>query len=105
YVDGRWCVSDTDDWVDVVDPARRQVAARVPRAATAEVDLAVTAASAAWQSWRWVSPFERAKLLHALGEQVAASTDDIAVAITREMGKPHDEARGEVRKLAKTFHC
>ncbi|WP_433555725.1 aldehyde dehydrogenase family protein [Pseudonocardia xinjiangensis] len=103
YVDGRW--EDGGGAVlEVRDPATGDVVARVPESTERDVDRAVTAARRAWDSWRWVNPSVRAGYLHATADALAAATDRVAAAITREMGKPLPEARGEVEKLAKTFH-
>lgn len=104
FIDGQWVTGDPAGWLDVVNPATGEPVARVATAAGAEVDAAVAAARRAWQTWRWVNPARRAHLLHALADEVAAAEATIGEAITREMGKPLSEARGEVRKLATAFH-
>jgi succinate-semialdehyde dehydrogenase/glutarate-semialdehyde dehydrogenase len=103
YIDGRW--EDGDGTVlEVHDPATGEVVARVPDSTEQDVDRAVTAARRAWNTWRWVNPTVRAGHLHAAGDALAAAKEQVAAAITREMGKPIPEATGEVEKLAKTFH-
>lgn len=100
-----------DSWVessgpslDVVNPATGQPVARIQDADQATVDEAVGAARAALPGWKGTNPHKRAVVLHDVGRAISEDVDKIAVEITREMGKPLDEARGEVRKLAEAFH-
>ncbi|WP_198155236.1 aldehyde dehydrogenase family protein [Candidatus Burkholderia verschuerenii] len=79
---------------------RRSASSRAPDADQAAID----AAARAFVTWRRVNPFERSRLLHAIGECIAEDERAIALAITTEMGKPLAEAQGEARKLAKAFH-
>jgi succinate-semialdehyde dehydrogenase/glutarate-semialdehyde dehydrogenase len=104
FVDGAWVDSAGDGMLSVVNPATLQVVAEVPDSDDRDVDHAVTAACRAFGTWRWVNPSIRAGHLHAVGRVVADAEDRLAGSITREMGKPLSEARGEVRKLARTFH-
>lgn len=104
FVDGSWIDASATEQVAVVNPATGEQVALVPDSGEDDVDRAVRAASAARRGWRRTNPFERAAFLHAIGDQVHASVDAVATAITREMGKPLDEARGEVRKAADAFH-
>lgn len=104
HIDGQWLGSTGGRQLSVVNPATQEVVARVPDSDERDVDFAVGAAVKAWDTWRWLNPSVRAGHLHRVGDAVAAGEEDLARSITREMGKPLGEARGEVRKLAKTFH-
>jgi succinate-semialdehyde dehydrogenase / glutarate-semialdehyde dehydrogenase len=104
YIDGVFGNDAVRDWIDVLNPATERVVARAPDADQATIDAAVDAAARAFVTWRRVNPFERSRLLHAIGECIAEDERAIALAITTEMGKPLAEAQGEARKLAKAFH-
>ena len=104
YVDGQWLGGASGSWLSVVNPATEEIVARVPDSDGQDVDHAVRAARAAWGTWRWLNPSVRARYLHAAADEIAAAETPMATAITREMGKPLGEARGEVKKLAKAFH-
>jgi succinate-semialdehyde dehydrogenase/glutarate-semialdehyde dehydrogenase len=54
----------------------------------------------AFVSWRWSTGFERGHLLRELARLSLRRLDDLATSMTLELGKPLDEARGEVRKFA-----
>lgn len=102
-VNGIWGVDGGEDWFTVVNPATEQPLARIAVASAATVDRAVDAARRAFPGWRDVGPYRRATLLRALAAGVDERRDAIARALTAEQGKPLDEARGEVTKVARTF--
>ena len=82
---------------DQLNPSdTRDVASRFVPTSTAEVADAVAAASAAAPGWRATTGPARADRLYAWGEAIAARAEALAQAITREVGKPIGEARGEV---------
>lgn len=101
-VGGSW-VEAGDPVVDVVDPATGEVVTRIPDTDPAGVDAAVAAARAALPDWRSTTPFHRARLLHALADQVREHRDELVGLVTLEMGKPLREAGNEVDKLADAF--
>jgi len=75
----------------------------VPRAGAGEVDEAVAAARRALPAWRSLAPGERARLLHALADAVAAHREELAVLEARNAGKAIGDARGEMGMVADTF--
>lgn len=104
YVDGAWERSASGGgWIEVENPAREVVIGRVPRCGPAEVDRAVRAARRAFPAWRALTPHRRAEFLRAAGSELARRRDEVARTVTAEMGKPLDEARGEVDKVVRTF--
>ena len=82
----------------VFDPAAGRTTAEVDLAGAAEVDLAVAAARAAWDTWRSTSLAHRTRLMFAFRQLVEAHADDVARRITAEHGKVLDDARGEVAR-------
>jgi succinate-semialdehyde dehydrogenase / glutarate-semialdehyde dehydrogenase len=104
FIDGRWDGSSASETFEVFNPATGEPVGRGPQSGEADVDQAVAGARRAFESWRWTLPDERAQLVHRLGDEAERRLDEIATAITREQGKPLDEARGEVRKLISMLH-
>ena len=101
FIDG--VRADTPEWFPVEDPATGLVLASV---ADADVDdglRAVDAAARAQQSWGTSSPRTRSDLLRRVYEQITAESEDLALLITLEMGKPLAEARAEVTYAAEFF--
>ena len=103
FIDGAWTTEGAEDSFTLFNPATEQPIARIAAASEALVGRAVAAARAAFPAWRDLGPYKRADLLRALARVVDARRDGIAEAVTREQGKPLDEARGEVSKVARTF--
>ncbi|KAA8643772.1 aldehyde dehydrogenase family protein [Aspergillus tanneri] len=79
-----------------VNPANRQPNPPVPVSTAADLDRAVTAARAAFQKWSRTSLEERRTALSAFADLLEENTDVFAALLTREQGKPLDQAAAEV---------
>jgi malonate-semialdehyde dehydrogenase (acetylating)/methylmalonate-semialdehyde dehydrogenase len=82
----------------VWNPATGAQQAEVLLASTADVDLAVSAAAAAYRTWSQSSISQRVAVLFAFRELVNARRDDLAEIISDEHGKVLSDARGEVQR-------
>jgi aldehyde dehydrogenase (NAD+) len=82
--------------LDVVNPATEQVIAQVPDASREDLDRAVEAARLAFPAWSQTPIAERKAKLVALGQAIMDHADGLMRLLTREQGKPHAEAQGEV---------
>jgi len=102
-IGGEW-VSGAGAVLDVQNPATQETIGTINNATTEEIDRATHAARKAFPAWARLSPFKRSELLHRAGDLIDQRKDDIARAMTTEQGKPLNEARGEVSKLAQTLH-
>src|SRR5204863_9690753 len=89
--------------IEVIEPATEAVLEKLPRAGVEEVDAAVERARVAFPLWRAIAPAERASLLHALADALAAQREDLAVLEARNAGKPIADARGEMDMVPATF--
>jgi malonate-semialdehyde dehydrogenase (acetylating) / methylmalonate-semialdehyde dehydrogenase len=87
-----------DRFGDVTDPATGAVTRRVALGTAEDVDRAVQAASAAFESWGATSLAKRSTVLFGFRERLAARAGDVARIITAEHGKTVDDARGEVQR-------
>lgn len=83
-------------WLRKTDPADDSEVARVAATAAKAIPLAMQTARQAQAEWVRVAPADRAAMLDAAADSVAAAADDLAWLITREMGKPLADARGGV---------
>ncbi|MGZ7015458.1 MAG: aldehyde dehydrogenase family protein, partial [Acidimicrobiales bacterium] len=88
YIDGAWVPSDGTDTIDVINPSTEQVITAVPAGTPTDVDRAVAAAKAAFETWGFTSKEERGKYLQAIAEGLAARSDEIAQVISDELGMP-----------------
>jgi malonate-semialdehyde dehydrogenase (acetylating) / methylmalonate-semialdehyde dehydrogenase len=82
----------------VWNPATGVQQAELLLASTADVDTAVTAAAAAFETWGQSSLSQRTKVLFAFRELVNARMGDLAGIISDEHGKVLSDARGEVQR-------
>ncbi|MFF4561942.1 aldehyde dehydrogenase [Streptomyces sp. NPDC001435] len=90
---------------DTVDPWTREAWAEVPLGGAAEADRAVTAARRAFDEGPWprMGFAERGRILHRLADLMEEHTDELALADTRDMGKPLAQARHDVARSALNF--
>ncbi|MBA3848744.1 MAG: succinylglutamate-semialdehyde dehydrogenase [Opitutus sp.] len=82
-----------------VNPATGETVWTGPAATAADVDRAVAAARAVFPAWRDRPVEERATLLRAFAARLTAGKDELARAISAEVGKPHWEALTEVQSM------
>ena len=93
---GDWVAADDGATFDVINPARGDVVARVADFSRTETARAIEAAEAARHAWAARPAKERAQILRKWYDLMVANTEDLAIILTAEMGKPLAESRGEV---------
>ncbi|MGE7991114.1 aldehyde dehydrogenase family protein [Pseudomonas sp. NPDC089554] len=81
-----------------VDPYTGEQIGHYPYDTDAVLDAALQRAKAGFARWRQVSLGQRSEYLLALAAALQANHEALAVMITREIGKPIAQARGEVSK-------
>ncbi|KKI74769.1 succinate-semialdehyde dehydrogenase [Burkholderia pseudomallei] len=100
YIGGEWQAADSDATFEVFDPATGESLGIVPKMGAAETARAIDAAQAAWAGWRMKTAKERAAILRRWFDLVIANSDDLALILTTEQGKPLAEAKGEIAYAA-----
>lgn len=98
FVDGQWVRSSASDYLDVMNPATAQALTTVPLSPGAEVETAVSKASAAFYEWRRTPSGERIQPLFRLKTLLEESRDELARIITNECGKTYGESLGEIQR-------
>ncbi len=88
YINGRWVDPARPNDYEVIDPATEESVATISLGSATDVDTAVDAAASAFTSWRATTVEQRLDLLAALKETYLARSDEIAYAMTVEMGTP-----------------
>ncbi len=91
---------------DSVDPYTQETWATVALGGAPEADLAVTAARTAFDEGPWprMGFAERGALIHRLADLITEHADELAMADTRDMGKPVSDAKGkDVPRTAQNF--
>ena len=84
----------------VDDPFSGEIACELPVATAEEAARMVERAAAAQRSWARVSVGDRVGLVQRFCEALTARREEVARDISRQMGKPLVEARGEVQTCA-----
>ena len=88
YIAGKWVDPSGTTTMPVMNPASNSQIGTLTLGNAADVDRAVDAASAAYESFSRSSKAERLALLHRLLEVTRKRKEDLAQAITTEMGAP-----------------
>ncbi|HSG54593.1 MAG TPA: aldehyde dehydrogenase family protein, partial [Paracoccaceae bacterium] len=96
YIGGKWVDSANGAIFEVTNPARGDVIARVADVTRAQVAEAIKHAEAAQKEWAKHTGKERAAILRRWFDLMVENTDDLAVILTAEQGKPLAEAKGEI---------
>jgi acyl-CoA reductase-like NAD-dependent aldehyde dehydrogenase len=89
FIAGEWVEPSGRGRIEVVDSTTEQVMGSVPEGAAEDVDGAVEAARAAFESWSQTSVEERSQLLRAVSQSLGARGEEIAALISREVGMPY----------------
>lgn len=103
YVDGEFVDSESDDRLEVENPATGTTFATAPDGTADDVDRAVRAAEDAFDEWRWTSPEERARALLEIADAIEDRYDELVELETRENGKPLYQSENDVSSAVKTF--
>ncbi|MBC7957755.1 MAG: aldehyde dehydrogenase family protein [Cytophagales bacterium] len=88
YINGHWVDPVTAKSIDVINPATEASAGRISMGSAADVDKAVKAARAAFESYSQTSVDQRVALLEKIIDEYKKRYADMAAAITEEMGAP-----------------
>ena len=89
FIAGKWRPSTSRDTTDVVSSVTEDLIGRVPKGTVADLDVAVTAARAAFEgAWGHTTVEERAQWLERLAGALKPRVIEMATAITHEVGTP-----------------
>ncbi len=105
YVNGEWVASASGETFPVYDPSTEEVIAQVAAAGAADVDRAVKAARAAFDSGPWATTTaqDRGRILFKLAEKIRQNTALLAEIECRNTGKPIVEAEYDIADVATCF--
>ncbi|MBI0578950.1 CoA-acylating methylmalonate-semialdehyde dehydrogenase [Neobacillus cucumis] len=98
YINGEWVSSNSEQTLDVLNPATNEVIAKVPVSTKEDVEKAVAAAKAAFKAWKNVPVPKRARILFKFHTLLTDNHEELARLIVRENGKAYKEAHGEVQR-------
>ncbi|MEC7052049.1 NAD-dependent succinate-semialdehyde dehydrogenase [Streptomyces violaceochromogenes] len=103
FIGGGWQDAESGRTLSVDNPATGEELCRVADASPADGQRAVEAAVAAQAAWAATAPRARSEILRRAYDILIARTEDLALLMTLEMGKPLAEARAEVAYGAEFF--
>jgi acyl-CoA reductase-like NAD-dependent aldehyde dehydrogenase len=99
FIAGAWVDPSTGKYFDNTNPAdTTDVVGRFPLSGAEDVARAVAAAARGFELWRRTPAPARGDVLRRVGEILTARKEELADLMTREMGKPLAETRGDVQE-------
>jgi len=102
-IGGTWRPAASGASFPVYDPATEAVVAEVADASAEDGQAALDAAAQAQGSWAATAPRQRGEILRSVYEAMTGRSEDLALLMTLEMGKPLAESRAEVAYAADFF--
>ena len=93
YINGAWIAPTLSRDCDVIDPSTEEVCAIISLGSEADTHAAVAAAKAAFPGWSATSPAVRRAVVVRILDQYGLRIEELAQAISMEMGAPIDMAR------------
>jgi len=99
FINGEWVDSRSGQAYENRNPANTdELIGMFVSSNSADVDAAVDAAKAAYESWRLVPAPKRAEILYRAAEMLVHRKEEFSKDMTREMGKVLAETRGDVQE-------
>jgi aldehyde dehydrogenase (NAD+) len=99
FIAGQWVAPSTGEYMENRNPADwRELIGRFPKSGARDVERAVRSALRGFEQWRRVPVPQRGDVLRRVGDLLSERKEEIARAMTREMGKVLAETRGDVQE-------
>jgi len=103
FIGGQWRDAEGGKRLPVADPSTTETIAEVADASVADGGAALGAAVAAGPEWAATPPRDRGEILRRAFELILDRSDDLALLMTLEMGKPLKESKAEIAYGAEFF--
>ncbi len=103
YIGGEWRDASGGDTLAVEDPSTEEALCEVADATPEDAVAALDAASEVQNEWKEHPPRERGEILRRAFERIVERTDELALLMTLEMGKPLAESKAEIAYAAEFF--
>ncbi len=99
FIAGSWVPPDSSEYFENRNPAdETDLVGEFPLSCPSDVERAVQSAKRGYATWRATPAPARGDVLRRVGDILATRKEEIADAMTREMGKPLPETRGDVQE-------
>ena len=102
-IDGEWREASGGATLSVEDPSTGEPLVEVADGSPEDAKAALAAAAAKQAEWAASAPRDRGEILRHAFEEIVARTDELALVMTLEMGKPLAESRTEIGYAAEFF--
>lgn len=98
FIDGKWQENSFSELLDSVNPTSKEVIGQFQNSSEEDVNKAVKVAKLAQKEWRKMSGVGKGNILYKAAEILENRQEEIAETLTKEMGKPIAEAKGEAAR-------
>jgi len=99
FIGGQWVAPSTGAYFENRNPADRDdLIGQFPASGAADVEAAVASAARGFERWKRTPAPARGDILRRVGDLLAGRKEELADLMTREMGKPLAETRGDVQE-------
>ena len=88
YINGEWVKSSSSELIEIENPSSEEIIGTISSGTQEDINAAVSSAKNAFQSFAFSSKDERVSLLEEIIKNYEASSEDLAVCISEEMGAP-----------------
>ncbi|NNK81055.1 MAG: aldehyde dehydrogenase family protein, partial [Flavobacteriales bacterium] len=105
YIDGKLIEPVNRSYLDNYEPAKGKVYSFIPDSDESDIDLAITSALKAYKTWSKTSKKERSRIMLRIAELIAERSEELALAESRDNGKPEWLARVvDIPRAASNIH-
>lgn len=105
FIGGQWVAPISNEYFENRNPARHDdLIGRFPLSGIDDVNAAVTSAARGFAMWKRTPAPARGDILRRVGDLLVSRKDEIADLMTREMGKPVAETRGDIQEAIDTAY-
>ncbi len=87
FIGGEWVAPKSGEYFDNTSPVDGEVLTRIPRSNEEDVELAVSAAKKAFETYKNTSVIEKSTMLNKVADAIEANLERLAVAETLDNGK------------------
>jgi 1-pyrroline dehydrogenase len=96
FIAGDWADAASGESASVINPATEEEIAQVPKGEASDVDRAVAAARAAFDTWSQSTPQDRSKVLYAFADAIERDAETLSKLEQDNVGKPKGTADFDV---------
>lgn len=106
YIGGKWCDAESGETFESEDPFTGEPWALIPKCGEGDVNKAVEAAYAAWDSGPWAdtTATARGRMMRKLGDLIAENGTSLAQTEVRDNGKLISEMQAQCQYLPEWYY-